>query len=172
VLVELSQRGVKMYLTAVKYLAPVVLIGLLWWRYDYITTQNERLQSDLSKANEQLEQSQAIIAKERQHAAELALRAQKFSDQEAKDNDELQKLRTCYADKSCWPRVRIKTSCHSVSGSTPNAGTSEEITAELGEDAGRNILQLRAEIKETLRLVHGLQAELIARSSQNYCNLR
>ena len=171
-LVELSQRGVKMYITVVKYLAPVVLIGLLWWRYDYITTQNERLQSDLSAANEQLEQSQSIIIKERQNAAEVALRAQKFYEQEAKDNEELEKLRACYADKSCWPRVRIKTSCPSVPGSTTNAGTSEEVTAELGEDAGRNILRLRAEIKETMRLVHGLQAELIARSSQNYCNLR
>ena len=161
-----------MYRTALKYLTPVVLIGLLWWRYDYITTQNERLQSDLSKANEQLEQSQAIIAKERQNAAEVALRAQKFYEQEAKDNDELQKLRACYADKSCWPRVRIKTSCPSMSGSTPNAGAFEESTAELGEDAGRNILRLRAEIKETMRLVDGLQAELIARSSQNYCTLR
>lgn len=170
--VELSPREVKMYLTVLKYLAPVALIGLLWWRYDYITTQNERLQSDLSAAKEKLEQSQAVITKERQNAAEVALRAQKFYEQEAKDNEELEKLRACYADNSCWPRVRIKTSCPSVPGSTTNAGTSEEVTAELGEDAGRNILRLRAEIKETMRLVHGLQAELIARSSQNYCNLR
>ncbi|WP_206689902.1 hypothetical protein, partial [Streptococcus pseudopneumoniae] len=86
--------------------------------------------------------------------------------------EELEKLRACYADKSCWPRVRIKTSCPSVSDSTTNAGASEESTAELGEDAGRNILRVRAEIKETMRLVDGLQAELIARSSQNYCKLR
>ncbi len=164
-----------MHLTVVKYLAPVVLVvlvGLLWWRYDYIATQNERLKIDLSAANAQIEQSQATIIKERQNAAEVALRAQKFYEQEAKDNEELEKWRACYADKSCWPRVRVKTSCPSVPNSSTNAGASEESTAELGEDAGRNILRLRAEIKQTMRLVDGLQAELIARSSQNYCNLR
>lgn len=161
-----------MYITLIKYIAPVVIVGLLWWRYDYIATQNEQLQRDLSKANEQLEQSQSIIIKERQNAAEVALRAQKFYEQEAKDNEELEKLRACYADKSCWPRVRVKTSCPSVPSAASSAGAPEESTAELGEDAGRNILRLRSEIKETMRLVHGLQAELISRSSQNYCKLR
>jgi len=167
--VELSPREVNMYLTVLKYLAPVVIVGLLWWRYDYITMQNEQLQSDLSKANEQLEQSQAIIEKERQNAAEVALRAQKFYEQEAKDNEELEKLRACHADKSCWPRVRIKASCPAVSGANTSTGTSEEVTAELGEDAGRTALRLRAEIKETMRLVDGLQQELIARSAPDYC---
>ena len=83
-----------MYLTVVKYLAPVVLVGLLWWRHDYITTQNERLKSDLSAANEQLEQSQAIVIKERQNAAEVALRAQKFYEDKQHDQTELDNLRS------------------------------------------------------------------------------
>lgn len=155
----------------IKWLAPVVVVGLLWWRYDYVTSQNERLKADLSAAKEELEQSQAIIAKERQNAAEVALRAQKLYEKEAKDNEELEKLRACYADKSCWPRVRIKASCPAVPGSASNAGASEEVTAELGEDAGRTALRLRAEIKETARLIEALQAELIARSSPGYCQI-
>lgn len=158
-----------MYLNVIKYLAPVVIVGLLWWRYDYLTTENERLKSDLSTANDSLEQSQAIIAKERQNSAEVALRAQKFYEQEARGNEELEKLRACHADKSCWPRVRVKVACPNVSGSASNAGTSEEVAAELGEDAGQTALQLRAEIKETVRLVEALQLELKARSAPNYC---
>ena len=161
-----------MYLTLIKYIAPVVVVGALWWRYDYVTTQNERLQSDLSETTKQLAQSQAIIAKERQTAAEAAIRAQKFYEQEAKDNEELQKLRACYADRSCWPRVRIKTNCPSVSGAAPNAGTSEETSAELGENAGRTLLLLREQIKETNRIVAGLQAELMARSEPDYCQAK
>ena len=167
--VELSPREVKMYLAVIKYLAPVVLIVAVWLRYDYVTTQNTDLKADLSEANAQIGRSQAIITKERQNAAEVALRAQKFYEQEAKDNEELEKLRACHADKSCWPRVRVKTNCPAVSGTVPSSGTPEEVTAELGEDAGRTSLRLRAEIKETLRLVDGLQQELIARSAPDYC---
>lgn len=139
----------------------------------YLSVQKSGEQNVIIEQHEAtIEAKDDLIAKERQNAAEVALRAQKFYEQEAKDNEELEKLRACYADKSCWPRVRVKTSCPSVSNSSANAGASEESTAELGEDAGRNILRLRAEIKETMRLVDGLQAELIARSSQNYCKLK
>ena len=158
-----------MYFTLIKFIAPVVVFGALWWRYDYVTTQNERLQSDLSAANEQLAQSQAIIAKERQNAAEAALRAQKHFEQKVKDDEELQKLRACYADRSCWPRVRIKTTCPKLPSAATNAGALEESTAELGENAGHDLLLLRDQIKETNRLVAGLQSELMARSVPDYC---
>ena len=69
--VELSPREVNMYLTVIKYLAPVVIVGLLWWRYDYVTTQNVKLKADLSGANELVKQSADLIAKERQNAAEV-----------------------------------------------------------------------------------------------------
>lgn len=150
----------------------LIVIGLGAWRYDYLVTSNSDLKRDLSSANASLEQSESLLIKERQNAAEVALRAQKFYEQEARDNEELEKLRACHADKSCWPRVRIKTSCPSVSGATASTGTSEEITAELGEDAGRTALRLRAEIKETRRLIEGLQAELIARSHPDYCRAK
>jgi hypothetical protein len=70
------------------------------------------------------------------------------------DDEELEKLRTCYADKSCWPRVRIKAAC-SVPSANTTTGTPEETSAELGENAGQNLLRLRAEIKEVLTFIFG-----------------
>ena len=143
------------------------LYGLYWQ-----VQQSGKLKSEISQYEQLVKAKDALLAKERQNAAEVALRAQEFYEQEARDNEELEKLRACHADKSCWPRVRIKTSCPSVSGTAASTGTSEEITAELGEDAGRTALRLRAEIKETKRLIEGLQQELIARSHPDYCKAK
>ena len=82
-----------MYLTVLKYLAPVVLIIAGLWRYDYITAQNERIKADLRAVTAELEQSQAIITKERQNATEAALRAQKFYEEKLHDKTELVSLR-------------------------------------------------------------------------------
>lgn len=157
----------KLYLYAC--IGAIVIVGLLWWRYDYVMSENKRLGDDL--ANEKLahQQAVAVLAKERQNATEEALLAQQFYQDVEKDNAELEKLRSCYADKSCWPRVRIKASCPTVPNSSPNAGTPEEITAELGADAGQNLFLLRSQIKEITTGYLGCQRELIARSDPRYC---
>lgn len=46
-----------MYITLFKFLAPVVLIIAGLWRYDYITTQNERIKADFRAVTAELEQS-------------------------------------------------------------------------------------------------------------------
>lgn len=147
----------------------IAVLGALAWHYNHLISSNKQLRTDLSARTAELEQSQALIVKERQNAAETALRAQKYFEQRAKDDEELEKLRACYADKSCWPRVRIKTACPAVSGASTNAGTFEESTAELGEDAGRNLLLLRSQIKEITTTYQALQNELAARSKPDYC---
>lgn len=151
------------------HIAVVAAIGGAVWHYQHLIAENSKLDAIIKEKKFELEQSQALIIKERQNAAEVALRAQKFYEQEAKDNEELEKLRACYADKSCWPRVRIKTSCPAMPGAASNAGALEEGTAELGEDAGRNLYRLRAGIKESSRMILSLQAELEARSKHDYC---
>lgn len=155
----------KLYL----YAGLIAAAGLVYWRYDYVMSENKRLGDAL--ANEQLahKQTVAVLSKERQNAAEAALRAQQFYQDVEKDNVELEKLRACYADKSCWPRVRIKTSCPAVSNSGSDTGASEEVTAELGADAGQNLLLLRSQIKEITTGYLALQRELIARSDPGYC---
>lgn len=155
----------KLYL----YAGLIAVAGLIYWRYDYVMSENEQLEIDL--ANEKLahQQSVAVLTKERQNATEAALRAQQFYQDVEKDNAELEKLRACYADKSCWPRVRIKASCPAVPGTSSNAGASEEVTAELGADAGQDLFLLREQIKEITTGYLGLQRELIARSDPGYC---
>lgn len=150
-------------------IAAFAIAAGLVWHYNHLIGANKQLRIDLSSKQAELEQSQDLIVKERQIAAEVALRAQNYYEQRAKDDEELEKLRTCYADKSCWPRVRVKTSCPAVSGSATSPGTPEESTAELGENAGRDLLRLRAEIKEMTTGYLALQAELTARAAHDYC---
>jgi len=156
------------YLTVIKYLAPVVLILAALWRYDYVTTQNVKLKADLSAANAQLEQSQAIITKERQNAAELALRAQKFYEDKQHDQTELDSLRACVADKSCGVRV-VKGACPSMPRASSNTGGAEAADAADRKQFEQDYFDLLASIKETERRYEWMQAELIARSAPDYC---
>ena len=157
-----------MYLTVIKYLAPVVLIAAALWRYDYVTTQNVKLKADLSAANAQLEQSQAIISKDRQNAAEVALRAQKFYEDKQHDQTELDSLRACVADKSCGVRV-VKSACPVVPRTNSNTGGTEAADAADRRQFEQDYFNLLASIKETKRLYDWMQQELIARSAPDYC---
>lgn len=158
-----------MYLNVIKYLAPAVVVGLLWWRYDYVTTENERLKSDLSATTADLEQSQAIIDKERQNAAEVALRAQKFYEDKQHDQTELDSLRACVADKSCGVRV-VRGACPAVPGANSNAGGAEADDAADRRQFEQDYFRLVESIKETKRRYGWMQKELIARSAPNYCS--
>lgn len=169
--VELSPREVNMYLTVIKYLAPVVIVGLLWWRYDYVTTQNVKLKADLSAANELVKQSADLIAKERQNAAEVALRAQKFYEDKQHDQTELDSLRKCVADKSCGVRV-VKGACPIVSGANSNTGGTEAADAADRKQFEQDYFNLLASVKETERLYNWMQKELIARSAPDYCKAK
>lgn len=157
-----------LYITLFKFLAPVVLIIAGLWRYDYITTQNERIKADLSAATAELEQSQAIITKERKNATEAALRAQKFYEEKLHDKTELESLRACVADKSCGVRV-VRGACPHVPGSTPNAGGTEAADAADRRQFEQDYFALLESIKETRRLYNWMQRELISRSAPDYC---
>ena len=161
-------REVCMYLTVIKYLAPVVLILAALWRYDYVATQNVKLKADLSAANAHLEQSQAIIAKERQNAAEVALRAQKFYEDKQHDQTELDGLRKCVADKSCGVRV-VKGACPVLPSSSSNTGGVEATYAANRKQFEQDYFDLLASIKETKRRYDWMQQELIGRAKPDAC---
>jgi len=144
------------------------LLGLASFGLYKQVQKNGELSVKLDLKDAQIKAGEDLIAKERKEAQDVSMRAQQFYEQRAKDDEELEKLRTCYADKSCWPRVRIKATC-SVPSSNTTAGTPEEASAELGENAGQNLLRLKSEIKEVLTTYRAMQSELIARSNPDYC---
>lgn len=158
-------------LTTVKfYIAAgvVALLALAYWRYDYVTDQNTKLKADLSDTKARLEQSESILIKERQNAAEVALRAQKFYEDKANDDKELDSLRTCVANKSCGVRV-VKGACLAMPSSTSATGGTEATDAADRKQFEQDYFSLVASIKETERRFNWMQQELIARSSPDYC---
>lgn len=157
-----------MYITGLKYLAPVAIVGLLWWRYDYVTDQNAKLKADLSAANEIIVQSEALVAKERQNAAEVALRAQKFYEDKQNDQTELDSLRACVADKSCGVRV-VKGACPVLPRASTDAGGAEANDAADRRQFEQDYFRLVGSIKETKRLYNWMQQELIARAKPDAC---
>lgn len=156
---------IKAYLAA----GVIAILGLMYWRYDYVTTQNAKLKSDLSAASAQLEQSQAIINKERQNAAEVALRAQKFYEDKQHDQTELDNLRKCVADKSCGVRV-VKGACPTMPRPNSTAGGAETTDAADRRQFEQDYISLVESIKETKSRYNWMQQELITRSHPDYCS--
>lgn len=158
---------IKLYLAA----GAAVLVAAAYWRYDYVMDRNADLKSDLAAAKSSLEQSQAIITKERQNAAEVALRAQKFYEDKQHDQAELDNLRKCVSDKSCGVRV-VKGACPVLSGTNSNAGGTEATDAADRRQFEQDYFSLLASIKETKRRYDWMQQELIARSKPDYCQTK
>lgn len=144
-----------------------VLTGVAW-HYQHLIKSNTKLESALELKQDELEQSQAIITKERQNAAEVTLRAQKFYEDKQHDQTELDSLRKCVADKSCGVRV-AKGACPVLSGANSNAGGTEAADAADRRQFEQDYFSLVASIKETKRRYDWMQAELIARSHPDYC---
>lgn len=147
--------------------AAAVLAGVAW-HYQHLIKSNTKLESALELKQIELEQSQAIIAKERQNAAEVALRAQKFYEDKQHDQTELDNLRKCVSDKSCGVRV-VKGACPVLSGYDSTTGGAEAANAADRRQFEQDYFSLVASIKETKRRYEWMQAELIARSHPDYC---
>jgi hypothetical protein len=129
---------------------------------------NGALAVEIEAKEAQIKAGADLLTKERMEAQADALRAQQYFEKRVKDDEELENLRRCRADKSCWPRVRVKSACP-VSDSATNAGASEEVAAELGENAERSLQRLEGEIKEITSAYLSLQAEVAARSHPDFC---
>lgn len=154
----------KLYL----YAGLIAIAGLVYWRYDYVMSENRRLGDDL--ANEKLahQQAVAVLGKERQNATEAALRSKPFYQQVERNNAELERLRACVANNTCGVRI-AKGACPKL----PSAGTDARGT-EATDAADRAIfeqdwLNLLESIKLTKSRYEWMQRELIARSNPKYC---
>lgn len=144
----------------------VSLYGLYWQ-----VQQSGKLKSEISQYEQLVKAMDALIAKERQSAAEVALRAQKFYEDKQNDQKELDDLRNCVANKSCGVRV-VRGACPAMPSSTTTAGGAESADAADRRQFEQDYISLLASIKETRRLYEWMQSELIARSHPDYCKAK
>lgn len=129
---------------------------------------NGRLAVDIEAKQAEIDAGEALIAKERAEskaASDRAIESQQRANENAK---ELEKLHACIADKSCVPRVRIKSSCP-VPGSTTSAAGSNAASAGFAEVDGSDYYRLIEAQKKALWMIAGLQAEVAARSHPDFC---
>lgn len=139
------------------------LYGLYWQ-----VQQSGKLKSEISQYEQLVKARDALITKERQNAAEVALRAQKFYEDKKNDQKELDDLRNCVANKSCGVRV-VRGACPAMPSSTTAAGGVEAADAADRIQFEQDYISLVASIKETKRRYEWMQSELIARSHPDYC---
>jgi hypothetical protein len=129
---------------------------------------NGALAVEIKAKQAEIEAGEALIAKERSEAKAASNRAIE-SQQRANENaKELEKLHACIADKSCIPRVRIKSTCP-VSGAATSAPGSNAASAGFAEIDGSDYYRLIEAQKKALWMISGLQAEVAARSHPDFC---
>lgn len=129
---------------------------------------NGELAMEIEAKQAEIESGKALIAKEREEAKAASNRAIE-SQQRANENaKELEKLHACIADKSCVPRVRIKSTCPLPSTATTSSG-SNGATTGFAEIDGSDYYRLIEAQKKALWMISGLQAEVAARSHPDYC---
>jgi hypothetical protein len=139
------------------------LYGLYWQ-----VQESGKLKAEISQYEQLVKAKDALIAKERKNAAEVALRAQKFYEDKQNDQKELDDLRNCVANKSCGVRV-VRGACPAMPGTNSTARGTEAADAADRRQFEQDYIGLVASIKETKRRYDWMQAELIARSAPDYC---
>lgn len=129
---------------------------------------NGALLSQIEAKQAEIEAGEALIAKERAEskaASQRAIESQQRANENAK---ELEKLHACIADKSCIPRVRIKSACP-VPSSTTSATGADGPTTGFAEIDGSDYYRLIEAQKKAIWMIAGLQAEVAARSHPDFC---
>lgn len=154
----------KLYL----YAGLLVIAGLVYWRYNYVMSKNEQLEIDLANEKISHQRSVVLLEKERQNAADAALRAQQFYQDVEKDNAELEKLRACVANNTCGVRI-AKGACPKLPSAGTNAGGTEAADAADRKQLEQDYFRLIESIKLTKSRYEWMQRELIARSHPQYC---
>lgn len=117
----------------------------------------------------QIEAGEALISKERAESKAASVRAIESQNRANENAKELEKLHACIADKSCVPRVRVKSACPTVSGTTTGSAGSNAASAGFAEIDESDYYRLIEAQKKALWMIAGLQAEVAARSHPDFC---
>ena len=145
------------------------LLGLASYGLYKQVKANGALAVEIEAKKAQIKAGEELIAKERAEAVAASNRAKDSQLEANKNAQELEKLRACIADKSCVPRVRIKSACPAVSSAATSAAGSNAAATELAEIDGQDYLNLIEAQKKALWMIKGLQAEVAARSHPDFC---
>lgn len=155
-----------------KLFFPVVILTLFLAATLWVQIRaNGKLEAKIDSQKQIIENKNLLIAKERTMAAAAALMSGAYQEQRRQSNEQIAELERCIADKSCVPRVRVlvEKACPRLPSTIANAGGTEVTTAELGPDAQRAYIKLKADIKLITDRYLWMQKELAARSDRDYC---
>lgn len=150
----------------------LAVIGLAWWRYDYIVKDRDAEKSRADQAVENYTTAKAKLDTERQNAADADLRAQKrLTEKEAIEN-ELREKTKCIDAGTCGVRVRWKSAIcagNSVRSADASASGSDDIQTTERGDFERWVADLTASVQRDAKVIDGLQAELEVKSRVYAC---
>jgi len=129
---------------------------------------NGALAVEINDKQAEIEAGEALITKERAESKKQNQRAIESQQRENENAKELEKLHACIADKSCVPRVRIKSTCP-VSGAATSTTGSNAAATGFAEIDGSDYYRLIEAQKKAIWMIEGLQAEVAARSHPDFC---
>ena len=138
------------------------LYGLYW----QVQASGE-LRAEIRQQRAEIGQQSALIEKERAELKKANDRANKSFEEKQNDKAELDRLRSCVANKSCGVRV-VKGACPMPSAATATEGADAAYASDRRQFE-QDYLNLIESQKEARRLYNWMQSELIARSSPDYC---
>ena len=150
----------------------LVVIGLGWWRYDYVVSDRDAQKLRADNATADLINARDKLATERKNAADADLRAkQRLSEKEKLQHEYDEKIK-CIDAGNCGVRVRWRQAiCAGESVRSTDTGTSgsDDLQTENQRDFGRWVASLEASVERDAKVIEGLQAELEIKSRPDAC---
>lgn len=146
------------------------LIGILWWRYDYVVSDRDAQKLAKETAESSLKELTSTREKERAQLVEAQARESQTLMEKKAIEDEAQANRDCIAAGNCGVRWKIK---YQTCPSLPNSATGELGADELQERNRKDFELWIASLQESVRkdnlYIVKLQNDIRVRSDPKYC---
>jgi hypothetical protein len=146
-------------------LGVVVAVAALFWRLDHLTTENQRLRTNVELAQWAASESNRLLEVERKELAAANTRRAEHLAKIEEVERENQKYQSCVAAGTCGVRI-VRATCPKVPRPTTGATGAGEGAPELDAALQQDILNLRAGIRRLEADFNWCQRELIERSAR------
>jgi len=153
----------------------VAIIGLGWWRYEYVVADRdaEKLRADNATAD--YINAKDKLDTERQNAVDANKRAQdRQTEKEAIQNELAEKIK-CIDAGTCGVRVRWREAIcagEPVRGANTSTSGSNDLQTQDQRDFGRWVASIEASVEQDAKVIEGLQMELAVRSDPDACKVK